>query len=87
MSNVGLKGFFVCIHYRIPPCDPQALVEPATLIYAHCVLFRLSLATKEGAEFHTRVDIMQTGAAHVERSLGVAGAQGNASSGVEVTLE
>lgn len=66
---------------------PRSSVEPATLIYAHCVLFRLFLATKEGAAFHTRVDIMQTGTAQVERSLGVAGAQGNANSGEGMTLE
>ena len=36
------------------------LVESAVSIYVHCSPFNLLLAVKEGAEFHTWVDIMQT---------------------------
>lgn len=36
------------------------LVESATIMYAHCLPFVLFPAAKEGAEFHTWVDIMQT---------------------------
>ena len=36
------------------------LVESATIMYAHCLPSVLFLAAKEGAEFHTWVDIMQT---------------------------
>ena len=36
------------------------LVESAVSMYVHCSPFILLLAVKEGAEFHTWVDIMET---------------------------